>query len=144
MLQSREWRIMRADDCSAHLHDSVFRLCWSRGYVFIPHGGGVTPVVQGPDTDWNEHVRHRCTTSRGPDRSGGASTAAQPGRGDTWATPGRHLGDTWTVAEARASWVEWQASSDAWHSMAAAGREWAAHVERANTAGWQHVWARIR
>ena len=61
MTESRQWRIMRADDFSAHLNDAVFNLCWSRGYVFIPHGGGVTPVVQGPDTDLNQHVRRRYT-----------------------------------------------------------------------------------
>ena len=37
--QSRRWRIIMADDFSAHLSPQVFRLCWSRGYVFIPHGG---------------------------------------------------------------------------------------------------------
>ena len=46
-----------ADDFSAHLSPLVFQLCWTRGYVFIAHGGGVTPVVQTPDTDLNQHVR---------------------------------------------------------------------------------------
>ena len=61
MTESRQWRILRADDFAAHLNDAVFNLCWQRGYVFIPHGGGVTPVVQGPDTDLNQHVRRRYT-----------------------------------------------------------------------------------
>ena len=56
--QSRRWRIIMADDYSAHLSPAVFALCWSRRYVFIPHGGGVTPVAQTPDTDLNHHVKH--------------------------------------------------------------------------------------
>ena len=54
---SREWRIIMADDYKAHLTPSVRRLCWSRGYVFIPHGGGTTPVAQTVDTDLNQHAR---------------------------------------------------------------------------------------
>ena len=57
MSQLRQWRIIMADDYSAHLSPQVFRLCWSRGYVFVAHGGGVTPVVQTPDTDLNQHVK---------------------------------------------------------------------------------------
>ena len=57
LTQSRRWRIIMADDFSAHLSPQVFALCWSRGYVFIAHGGGVTPVVQTPDTDLNQHVK---------------------------------------------------------------------------------------
>ena len=50
-----------ADDYSAHLSPAVFALCWSRRYVFIPHGGGVTPVAQTPDTDLNQHVQREYT-----------------------------------------------------------------------------------
>ena len=50
-----------ADDFSAHLSPAVFNLCWSRRYVFIPHGGGVTPVAQTPDTDLNQHVKREYT-----------------------------------------------------------------------------------
>ena len=57
LTEGRRWRIIQADDYSAHLAPQVFRLCWSRGYVFIPHGGGATPVVQTPDTDLNQHVK---------------------------------------------------------------------------------------
>ena len=57
MSGSRRWRIIWADDFSAHLSPQVFRLCWSRGYVFMAHGGGVTPVAQTPDTDLNQHVK---------------------------------------------------------------------------------------
>ena len=40
---------------------AVFALCWPRRYVFIPHGGGVTPVVQTPDIDLNQHVKREYT-----------------------------------------------------------------------------------
>ena len=59
--RSRRWRIIMADDYSAHLSPAVFALCWTRRYVFIPHGGGVTPVVQTPDTDLNQHVKRAYT-----------------------------------------------------------------------------------
>jgi hypothetical protein len=55
--QSGQWRIIMADDFAAHTTMSVFNLCWQRGYVFISHGGGVTPVVQTPDTDLNQHAK---------------------------------------------------------------------------------------
>ena len=54
---SRVWRIMLADDHAPHLSPHVARLCWNRCYIFIPHGGGVTPVVQTVDTDLNQHVK---------------------------------------------------------------------------------------
>ena len=57
MSGSRRRRIIWADDFSAHLSPQVFHLCWSRGYVFMAHGGGVTPVAQTPDTDLNQHVK---------------------------------------------------------------------------------------
>ena len=59
--RSRRWRIIMADDYSAHLSPQVFALCWSRRYVFIPHGGGVTPVAPTPDTDLNQHVKREYT-----------------------------------------------------------------------------------
>ena len=40
----------------------MFRLGWSRRYVFLAHGGGVTPVVQTPDTDLNQHVKREYTS----------------------------------------------------------------------------------
>ena len=61
MTQSRQWRVAMADDFSAHKTDIVFRLCWRRGYVLVPHGGGATPVAQTPDTDLNQHVRREYT-----------------------------------------------------------------------------------
>ena len=50
-----------ADEFSAHLAPAVFRLCWSRRYVFIPHGCGVTPVAQTPDTDLHQWVKREYT-----------------------------------------------------------------------------------
>ena len=50
-----------ADDFSAHISPAVFNLCWSRRYVFIAHGGGVTLVAQTPDTDLNHHVKREYT-----------------------------------------------------------------------------------
>lgn len=57
--QLREWRIIIADAFSAHLAPQVFNLCWSRGYVLITLGGGITPVVQTCDTDLNQHVKRK-------------------------------------------------------------------------------------
>ena len=39
MSDSRQWRIIMADDHTPHLSPLVFDLCWSRGYVFVAHGG---------------------------------------------------------------------------------------------------------
>ena len=57
MEEGRRWRIIMADDYAAHHADNVWRLCWSRGYVLILHGGGATPVAQTVDTDLNQHVK---------------------------------------------------------------------------------------
>ena len=59
--QLRRWRIAMADDFGPHKTDNVFRLCWQRGYVLIPHPGGATPVSQTCDTDLNQHVRREYT-----------------------------------------------------------------------------------
>ena len=59
--QSRPPRIIMADDHAPHLHPKVAELCWCRGYIFIAHGGGVTPVVQTVDTDLNQEVKRRYT-----------------------------------------------------------------------------------
>ena len=59
--EGRRWRIMLADDFSAHLTSAVFRLCWQRGYVFIPLGGGTTGVQQTVDLQLNQHVRRKYT-----------------------------------------------------------------------------------
>ena len=55
--EGRDWRIMLADDFSAHKSENVWAFCWSRGYILLIHGGGSTPVGQTVDTDLNEHVR---------------------------------------------------------------------------------------
>ena len=56
-VDGRDWRIVLADDCTSHRGDNVFEFCWSRGYVYLLHGAGSTPVGQTVDTDLNEHVR---------------------------------------------------------------------------------------
>ena len=63
--QQREWRIMMADDHGPHLSPLVSKLCWSRGYVFIPHGGGVTPILQTVDTHLNHHVKREYIKKEG-------------------------------------------------------------------------------
>ena len=55
--EGRDWRIILADDFSAHKTTNVWNLCWSCGYVLLIHGGGCTPVGQTVDTDLNQHVR---------------------------------------------------------------------------------------
>ena len=55
--EGRDWRIYMLDDYSAHKTENVWNLCWSRGYIRVVHGGGVTPIGQTPDTDMNEHTR---------------------------------------------------------------------------------------
>ena len=57
MTPGRRWRIIMADDFRPHKSPNAFRLCWSRGYVLVVHGGGTTPVAQTPDTDENQHVK---------------------------------------------------------------------------------------
>ncbi len=52
---------MMSDDFALHKSDNVKRLCWSRAYVSINHGGGGTPVRQTPDTDLNQRVRREYT-----------------------------------------------------------------------------------
>lgn len=55
--EGRDWRLIFADDFSAHKTDNVWLLCWSRGYILLIHGGGATPVGQTCDTDLNQPVR---------------------------------------------------------------------------------------
>ena len=57
MTPGRRWRIIMADDFRPHKSPNAFRLCWTRGYVLVVHGGGTTPVAQTPDTDENQHVK---------------------------------------------------------------------------------------
>ena len=59
MTPGRRWRIIMADDYGPHKSPAVFNLCWSRGYILVAHGGGVTPVTQTCDTDLNQHVRRK-------------------------------------------------------------------------------------
>ena len=57
--QGREWEIFALDAYAPGLTDNVQRLCWSRGYICITHGGGASMVAQTNDTDHHLHVRKR-------------------------------------------------------------------------------------
>jgi len=48
---TRRWRILFCDAYSAHDSHEVRKLCWSRGYIMMYHGGGTTGVAQVNDTD---------------------------------------------------------------------------------------------
>ena len=54
MSQSRRSGVIVSEDFGPHKTDNVWRLCWSRGYKMIPHGGGCTPVVQTADTSMSD------------------------------------------------------------------------------------------
>ena len=54
LIPGRKWRIIYADDHKPHLSPLVSRLCWERGYVFMPHGGGVTLVAQTVGTELSQ------------------------------------------------------------------------------------------
>jgi len=55
--ESRRWRVMLMEAYGPQMSDNVRRLCWSRGYVVIIHGGGATGVTQVNDTDCHQHLR---------------------------------------------------------------------------------------
>ena len=57
--EGRQWKILLADDFSAHKTDNVWSLCWARGDILLIHGGGTTLVSQTLDTDCNQHVRRK-------------------------------------------------------------------------------------
>ena len=59
--EDREWRIVMADDHAPHVTPAVAKLCWSRGYVFIPFGGGETPIKQIVDIDFNKFAKKKDT-----------------------------------------------------------------------------------
>lgn len=63
MHEGRRWRIALADDLASHKTEAVFRLCFSRGYILVIHGGGATPVTQTVDTDCNQHLRRGYTAT---------------------------------------------------------------------------------
>ena len=63
--QTRNLRIMLADDAGSHLSPLVSKPCWSRGYVYIPQGGGTTPFTQPCDTDLNQHAKRKYSANEG-------------------------------------------------------------------------------
>ena len=57
----RDWRIIMADFYGPHADTTVFDLCWSRQYVLILIGGGVTGVMQVMDTHLHYSLSQRYT-----------------------------------------------------------------------------------
>ena len=57
----RDWRIIMADFYGPHADTTVFELCWSRQYVLILIGGGVTGVLQVMDTHLHYSLSQRYT-----------------------------------------------------------------------------------
>jgi len=55
----RRWRIILADFYGPHADDAVFDLCWSRMYVILLIGGGVTGILQVPDTHLHAPLSRR-------------------------------------------------------------------------------------
>ena len=56
---NRQWEFFLLDAYATGLTDNVQRLCWSRGYICLTHGGGASMVAQTNDTDHHAHVRKR-------------------------------------------------------------------------------------
>ena len=57
----RDWRIIMADFYGPHVDSTVFELCWTRQYVLILIGGGVTGVLQVMDTHLHYPLSQRYT-----------------------------------------------------------------------------------
>ena len=55
----RQWEFFLLDAYAPGLTDNVQRLCWSRGYICVTHGGGASMVCQTNDTDFHLNVRRR-------------------------------------------------------------------------------------
>ena len=53
----RHWETILFDAYAPGLTDAVHRLCWERGYIDIPHGGGASMVCQPNDTNIHAHLR---------------------------------------------------------------------------------------
>ena len=57
----RQWRILLADYYGPHCDDALFDLCWSRMYVLLLIGGGITGILQVPDTHLHQPLSTRYT-----------------------------------------------------------------------------------
>jgi len=55
----RRWEFIFLDAYGPGKTNNVQRLCWSRGYIEITHGGGASMVAQTNDTDHHLWVRKR-------------------------------------------------------------------------------------
>ena len=55
----RRWEFMFLDAYAPGLTDNIQRLCWTRGYILVTHGGGASMVCQTNDTDLHKWIRKR-------------------------------------------------------------------------------------
>ena len=55
----RRWEFISLDAYAPGLTDNVQRLCWSRGFILVTHGGGASMIAQTSDTDHHLFVRQR-------------------------------------------------------------------------------------
>ena len=53
----RRWEFISLDAYAPGLTDNVQRLCWSRGFILVTHGGGASMIAQTNDTDHHLFVR---------------------------------------------------------------------------------------
>ena len=60
----RHWRVLLLDAYAPQMTDNVRRLCWSKGYIVLIHGGGTTGVMQPNDTDLHQHLRRLYITKK--------------------------------------------------------------------------------
>ena len=59
--ESRRWKIILADYYGPHADNSVFDLCWNHMYVLTLIGGGITGILQVPDTHLHHVLSQRYT-----------------------------------------------------------------------------------
>ena len=53
----REWEFILLDAYAPGLTTNVQRLCWSKGYIVVTHGGGASMICQTNDTALHKDVR---------------------------------------------------------------------------------------
>ena len=54
---NRQWAFIHLDAYALGLTDNVQRLCWTRGYIVVTHGGGASMILQTNDTLHHKEVR---------------------------------------------------------------------------------------
>ena len=53
----RQWEFIMLDAYAPGLTNNVQRLCWSRGYIVVTHGGGASMICQTNDVGLHKDVR---------------------------------------------------------------------------------------